>query len=76
MSNRRPEACLEPSWASVHSEAIERQMHSETLAYIFSKLEPIRGPLVLAGNYFNFISAFGGEKALAVKLLLVPVELI
>lgn len=25
------------------------------------KLQPIREPLVLAGNYFNFISAFGGE---------------
>lgn len=60
----------------MHSEAVERQIDFETVACIFSKLKPIRGPLVLAGNYFNFISAFGGEKALAVKLLLVPVELI
>lgn len=60
MSNRRQEAFPEPSWASVQSEAVERQSHFETVAYIFSKLEPIRGPLVLVGNYFNFISAFGG----------------
>lgn len=56
----RKRPAQEPSWASVHSETVERQIHFETVAYIFSELEPIRGPLVLAGNYFNFISTFGG----------------